>query len=112
MRESGFDITAHDERFPEGTPDTVWLPEVGASGQVVLTKDKKIRYTPQELAALRRARVRVFVLVGGNLRSEDMARAFIQARARMDALLAEHGTPFVARVNKEGQITRVQILGS
>lgn len=52
---------------------------IGARGLPVLTKDTRIRYTPAELGALRRADVRLFVLISGNLKSEQMAEAFVRA---------------------------------
>ena len=107
LRAAGFAAVAHDDLFAQGTPDTEWLPEIGARGLPVLTKDTRIRYTPAELEALRRAGVQQFVLVSGNLKSEQMAEAFIMAMLRMDRLVRKHRGPFVARLNRAGEITRV-----
>jgi hypothetical protein len=29
LREAGFEVVAHDDRFPPGTPDATWLAEAG-----------------------------------------------------------------------------------
>lgn len=110
LRAAGFSVSAHDDLFSQGTPDTEWLPEVGARGMPVLTKGTRIRYTPAELEALRRAGVRLFVLISGNLKSEQMAEAFARAMPRMDSLVRKEAGPFVARLNRAGEITRVTAL--
>ena len=33
---------------PRGTLDEVWLPFIGASGLIVITRDQRIRYRPVE----------------------------------------------------------------
>jgi len=112
LRENGFSVVAHDELFAQGTPDTEWLPEVGKQGWPVLSKDTRIRYTPPELEALGRARVRLFVLIGGNLRSEQMAEVFTKAKKRMARLLRKEKHPFLARISSLGTITRVHVVAS
>ena len=37
----------HAERFPDGSPDEVWLREAGRHGWLVLSKDAYIRYGSQ-----------------------------------------------------------------
>jgi hypothetical protein len=39
----GLRVELHDDHFPQGTPDVVWLTEVGKRGWIVLTKDTRIR---------------------------------------------------------------------
>ncbi len=112
LRENGFAVVAHDDLFAQGTPDTKWLPEVGRRGWPVLSKDARIRYTPAELEALGRAGVRLFVLIGGNLRSEQMAEAFSKAKDRMARLLRRERHPFVARINSQGKVTGVHSVPS
>jgi hypothetical protein len=110
LREQGFQVVGHDEVFDPGTPDTTWIPEVASRGWVILSKDTRIRYTPDELKALDRAGARMFVLIGGNLRSEQMAEAFSEAREAMARQATDEARPFVARVSKDGRITKVHII--
>ena len=110
LREAGLRVLGHDEVFPAGTEDRVWLVRAGREGWVVLTKDQTIRYKPAELMALQRAGVRQFVLATGNLTSEQMGNAFLAARDRMEKMAREIAQPFVARLNRHGMITTVKKL--
>jgi hypothetical protein len=112
LREAGFTVVPHDDLFEQGTPDTDWLPEVGRRGWPVLSKDTRIRYTPAELEALGRAGVRLFVLIGGNLRSEQMAEAFLKAKDHMAQTLRKEKRAFVARINSQGKVTKVHVVES
>lgn len=57
---------------PPGAFDQDWLPIVGAKGLVVITRGKRIRTRPVEIATLIGAGVRTFVLAsGGNLNTWD-----------------------------------------
>src|SRR3990170_3681756 len=49
---------------PTGTPDLDWMPIVADMGLVVISRDKRIRTKPAELAAFRAAELRVFWLAG------------------------------------------------
>ena len=105
-------VIAHDDVFPQGTPDTVWLTRAGQEGWIVLTKDQAIRYSEAELSALQRARVREFVLASGNLTSTQMAEAFIVARSAMESIAMRIEDPFIARVTRDGRVSRVRVFRS
>ena len=74
--EAGLTVTVHDDYFARDEEDRVWLQRVGELGWVVFTKDKKLRYRPLEIAALRQIAARVFVLTAGNLRGNEIASVF------------------------------------
>ena len=93
-------VELHDDHFPQDAKDADWLPDVGARGWVVLTKDKRIRKRPDELAAVRAACVRMFVLsTGRGLSGEGMARVFLDSRARMERFIRKTPAPFIAGVS-------------
>lgn len=48
LQEQGVAFVRHDDLFPQNSPDTVWLTEVGRRGLFVLTLDQRIRYNPLE----------------------------------------------------------------
>jgi hypothetical protein len=48
LRAAGVAIRVHDELFPQGTEDVVWLREAGVNGWVVITRDDRIRYNQLE----------------------------------------------------------------
>ena len=49
---------------PTGTLDTVWMPVVAGLGLVVISRDKRIRTKPAEIAAFRTAGLRVLWIAG------------------------------------------------
>src|SRR5438132_3278214 len=79
--------------------------KVGERGWIVLTRDKRIRYRSQERTALIQARVRAFVLSGGNLSAPAMAEACVQALPAMRRFVARYEAPFIACVTQTGSVS-------
>lgn len=102
---SGLVVEIHDDHFPRDAEDRMWLQIVGERGWVVLTKDKRLRYRPLEIAALRRSQARVFVLTAGNLRGSEIAEVCIRALPRIMAILNSLPGPFVARISQSSVIS-------
>jgi hypothetical protein len=73
LREVGLSVAYHSERYPEhpALADDQWIEDASRSGEVIIHKDKRIRYRPEERAAFVRAGARMFLL-GGNLNRFDM----------------------------------------
>lgn len=105
LRAAGVEVHIHDDHFPQDTTDEEWLLEVGRQGWIVLTKDDRIRYRPQERAALIHANVRAFVLVGGNLSATAMAEIFVRALPAMQHFVDRYPPPFIARIARSGAVT-------
>lgn len=61
LLEAGVHIEHHGDHFAQNTPDTEWLSVVGDRGWVVLTKDTMLGRNENELRAIARANVKVFV---------------------------------------------------
>jgi hypothetical protein len=104
LRQQGEKVIVHDDVFPQDAFDEVWLTRAGTEGWIVLSKDRKIRYRANEHAALKAAKVRAFVLTGGNMPGEAMAQAFIEALPRMKELAATRTPPFLATVSAGGRV--------
>lgn len=96
---------AHDDRFPQNTPDETWLGEAGAQGWVVLTKDKAIRRNVLERTRILEAGVACFMLGRGDLSAPKMAEAFIAARRRIERALRRYDVPLAASVTLDGGVT-------
>ena len=105
LRDAGFEVVVHDDRFEPGTPDAEWLAEAGRLRWVVLTKDKRIRYRTSELLALRRANVAAFVLTGKNLTGQELADQLRAALPRILRVLQTKRPPFIATVGANGRVT-------
>jgi len=108
LREAGWTVHKHVEVFrerDESVSDIEWLEYCGRQQLVVLTKDRRLRYRPREIAAIRRYRVKAFVLTSGNLRADEQARCFLDQEQRIEAACSDSG-PFVCAVRAD-RIVRV-----
>jgi PIN like domain len=94
----------HLSHFSRGTPDEIWLPLVGKNRWILLTADKRIRYSFLEKRALQRNGVREFVFASGNLSGQDMAAALERALPKMQRLCHRYATPFVAAITRTGEV--------
>jgi hypothetical protein len=102
LREAGLKVEFHTDHFAEDAEDTVWIPEVGSRGWVVLTKDKAIRRHPEERDAVMEANVGMFILPSGNLTGQEMADMYHDNRLDMARFLRHHPPPFLASVSSSG----------
>jgi hypothetical protein len=72
LRGAGWIVRTHFEVFgtrDETVPDAEWLEMCGRANLPVLSKDRRLRYRPEEIAAIRRHGVKAFVLTRGSLRA-------------------------------------------
>lgn len=107
LAQAGYQAVAHDDQFPQDTPDADWLATASAKGWIVLTKDSAIRRNPMERSAYREAHARVFVLTSQNMTAADMAAAFIAAMPRILARVEDTQAPFVFAVRRNGDVERL-----
>ena len=87
LRADGLRVEVLLDHFPAGTPDIVWLADVGKWGWTVLTKDDRIRRRNLERQELERANVAAFVLAAKDLKGAEMADAFAKAYPRMQRMV-------------------------
>ncbi|GAA5143836.1 hypothetical protein GCM10023340_10190 [Nocardioides marinquilinus] len=71
----------YGEQSGQAVTDRDWLELAGSNGWPVLAKDERIRYRPEERAAIIAFGVRAFYLTSGNLTAEQMAEAYIASRS-------------------------------
>jgi len=110
LRNANEVVKAHDDLFPQNTADTVWLAEAGRQGWLVLTKDTRIRYHANEIAALLNSGVRAFVLTArGDLTGAEMAEIFLKALASIKRVASENPAPFIARIPRDGSVEIIRI---
>ena len=94
-------------------PDHVWIPEVTARGWIILTKDKRIRYSPVEIRAIQEANARYVCLSAGNLRGDEQAQCLLQHWKTIDSVVASKRAPLIVTVTRlqvqwlDGQTWRV-----
>lgn len=76
LADAGIPVQRHGDVFaPDGT-DEQWLEHCGTQRLVAITHNSRIRYVPNELAALQRYNV-VLVVVVGKAPTAELARNFV-----------------------------------
>lgn len=94
---AGVAVERHRDHFPPECPDATWLAEVGARRWIALTHNSRIRYTPNELAAVREHGVALLVIIG-KAPIPELARAFAETLPKVEEFLDTHTPPFIAKV--------------
>lgn len=111
---SGLAVERHRDHFRPDCPDEEWLAEIGKRGWVAITHDGRIRYRPNQLAVVKRSRVALLVVVG-KARHSELAANFVATYARIEAFLAHHEPPLIAKVygpTQKERAARVDAPGS
>lgn len=99
LREAGLVVERHDDHFGHNTPDKVWLAEASRRGWIAITHNKRIRYTPNELAAIIQHRVALLIVIGHPPMAE-LARAFVATSTLIQQFVSKHQPPYIAKVSR------------
>ena len=102
LTSAGLTVERHHDLFPADGSDVQWLEHCGRNGRISLSHNERIRYTPNELAAVIRHRV-ALVIVSGKVPFPDLARNFVASLARIEAFLDEHEPPYIAKVYRPSE---------
>lgn len=88
---------------PRGSLDDEWLPIIGRSGLVVITRDGRIRYRPVEKQLMVKYRVRGLILTGRKSQSTtDSLRIVERHWSRLQTLIdANPKGPWLYAVTEE-----------
>lgn len=97
LSQAGVAVERHADHFADIAKDEEWLTEIGRRGWYAITHDQRIRYKPNEKAAVQQAGVGLFVLIGTAPFSE-LARNFIVTLPKIEQFIKEHSRPFIAKV--------------
>ena len=95
-------ITFHQQYFPMGEHDDVWLKVVGQWGWVVISQDYSFHLKAPELAAIKQYDVGCFYLWGSEAGRWETMRVFAKA---YDKIMGASNTairPFVFDVTRRG----------
>jgi hypothetical protein len=94
---AGLTVERHRDHFPPDCPDHLWLEKVGRRGWIALTHDARIRYKPNEKAAVLLHKVTLLVLVG-KAPFHELAESFVRTVPRVAAFLRKNPPPVIAKV--------------
>lgn len=104
LRNAGACVEIHDDHFAPNEEDAVWLSQVALRNWIIVTKDEKIAYRNGEQSAIARTNARVFTFSSGNTSGLATAEAFQKALTKMIRFAQGNPSPFIAKVNKNGQV--------
>jgi len=94
LRKSGWSLRTHHEVYgerDEQVPDVEWLEFCGRLRLPVLSKDRRLRYRPAEIEAIRRFGVHAFLLTSGSLLAAEQAVRFDRNRESIEEKCAADG---------------------
>ena len=97
LRDAGLTVERHQDHFVHDCPDEAWLEGVGQAGWIAVTHDRKIRYKPNELAAVIQHRVPLLIVIG-DAPFPRLAESFVATQARILEFVARHRPPYIAKV--------------
>ena len=105
LSQAGLIVERHADHFADIAKDEEWLAEVGHRGWYAITHDQRIRYKPNEKAAVMQAGVGLFVLIG-TLPFAELAKNFIITFPKIEQFIKENHRPFIAKVYRPGEKIR------
>lgn len=109
LRAADLHVEVHDDHFRQDALDPEWLTAVGEKNWIVVTRDERIRYRVAEKQAIRRAKVRAFVLAAqGDLRAEMLAQNFLEALPKIQRVVEKQKPPFIAKISRGGDVSLLE----
>jgi len=97
LAEAGIAVERHADLFSADGSDEEWLEYCGKNGRIAISHNSRIRYVPNELAAVKRFNVSLFIVIG-KVPTAELARNFVHTLHRIEAMLDERKPPFIAKV--------------
>lgn len=105
LRAAGARVESHDDHFAQNAPDELWLERAGREGWIVITKDRRIRHRPNEIAAFRHHKVIGVFLTNANATGAENSSLLITALVEIEALGATANRPALYRLGAAGKLT-------
>lgn len=102
---AGLQVEQHADHFAASCPDDEWLATVGNRGWVVVTHDGRIRYKPNELAAVIRHRVALLVVIG-RAPYPQLAANFIACLPQIVSFVSNQQRPFIAKIYRPAPLSQ------
>lgn len=103
------DVRAHDDLFPQGTEDIVWLREAGARRWVVITRDDRIRYNRLEKEAVLASRLRFFSITSSSLSADEATALILSALGTITRLCHRHARAgFIAKISRGPDVRSIE----
>ncbi|MEM6430814.1 MAG: DUF5615 family PIN-like protein [Deinococcota bacterium] len=111
--EAEIPVLQHDDLFSQTRTDQAWIQVVGEQGLVAVTRDKRIGQNYLEQRAVALANLKLIVVIGGNVKTEELAENFISTRMRLERFADKYPAPFIAKLSRpSGQTTKKKSSGA
>lgn len=102
LRSAGLTVERLDDHFKPDCPDEEWLEFTGSRGWIAITHDGRIRYKPNELAAVMKHRVGLLVVIG-KVPFAQLAHSFVATQNRILNFVAQHHPPYIAKIYRHSE---------
>ncbi len=97
LKNAGVNVERHADHFAHDAKDEEWLIIVGNRGWYVLTHNRRIRYTPNEIAAVKKFNIGLFVIVG-KAPFAELAQNFVHTLPKVIKFIDKNQRPFIAKI--------------
>lgn len=97
LSSAGLSVERHTDLFAPDGSDEEWLEYCGKNHRIAISHNLRIRYTPNELAAVMRHGVALLIVIG-DARLASLASNFVNSVQRIEAFVAAHQPPYIAKV--------------
>ena len=108
LTEAGIAFVAHRDLFAHDAPDSEWLSAAADKGWLVVTRDERIRYRANELAAMQRARLHVFVATQGGLTGAETGSILVRCHPAMLRQAEQVRPPAFFSLTRSGEVNRLK----
>ena len=108
LRAEGIPFVAHRDHFADDTPDAEWIAAVAERGWTILTRDRRIRYRANEVAAVRRGRLHMFALTSGNVSAAETATIVVKAWPAIRHAVATTPPPMMWSITRGGGVAPIK----
>ncbi len=108
LHAAGIAFVAHRDRFADDMPDAQWIAAVAEQGWAVITRDRRIRYRINEVAAVRRGRLHMFALTSGNVSAAETATIVVKAWPAIQRAVAATAPPMMWSITRGGEVLPIK----
>lgn len=99
LERAGYRVERHSAHFAPDASDVDFIPTIGTHRDwIMLTKDARQRYTPDERDAIMRSGVAQFVHSAARMTHLALAHSFVLAAPRLILFRERHEPPFIAKL--------------
>jgi hypothetical protein len=104
LRAQGLIVHVHHDHFKDDAKDEIWISDVAERGWIILSADRDILKVPIELAAVMLSGARLLCFVGGESKTLNHARNFVNSLSKIESFIAEQPAPYVAKIYRPSPV--------